>query len=96
MLILERTEKAMELYDIANDKLLEMIDTGDTETIERELKIVEEYGRLVGLAYGCDTAAINNIDDCEKLVRPGVKYPVNPDDLSFVRKMLKLWKEQCK
>jgi len=48
----------------------------------------------VGVAYGLDTADRNNFETCRDLIRPGAKNPAHPDDLSFVRRMVRDFKKQ--
>ena len=96
---LKETKDALDRYDRENDDLIILIDSSDHSdpdqaiVILKKIEIVEEYARQIGLAYGNDTKEINNREDCERFIRPGVKEPVNEDDLSFVRKMVKRWEE---
>lgn len=52
--------------------------------------------KAVGVAYGLDTADINDPETCAACVRPGAREPLGGEaDLSFVRRMVKHWRSQC-
>ena len=54
----------------------------------------DELAAAVGAAYGEDTQDRNNPATCAALIRPGPKVPTPGSELSFVRRMVKLWREQ--
>ena len=48
----------------------------------------DRLGEAVGIAFGLDTAGLNNPETCRKCVRPGPATPSPGAELSFVRRML--------
>jgi hypothetical protein len=71
------------LPDLTRTKrALELYDAGEAD------------GEAVGIAFGLDTADRNSFETCKACVRPGKKHPAHPDDLSFVRRMVKKWEEE--
>ena len=48
----------------------------------------DALAEAVGRAYGLDTADINKLDDCVKLIRPGPQVPPPGCEVSFVRRMV--------
>jgi hypothetical protein len=88
---LSRTIAALKRYDEKLPQLLQLMDLAASEEGVRlvELKI-EALGRLVGEAYGLDTADRNNPETCASTVRPGPAVPGVGQELSFVRRMVAL------
>ncbi len=79
---LTRTIKAIEAYDKAADA--------------SDLEALEALGESVGEAFGLDTSDRNNLNDCKQLIRPGPKVPGSGYELSFVRRMVELWRKEHK
>lgn len=89
---LARTVKALERYDILDDKFMAEIDSCSQKVGVELMYQIEEAGANVGEAFGLDTQLINNVDDCRRLIRPGFKVPAAGVRLSFVRRMAELYK----
>ena len=95
---LSRTEAAIAAYD-AHDITYMAALANDTGL--RSCKILDDWykesDRLafeVGKAYGEDTKDRNSPKDCAELIRPGPATPSDGSELSFVRRMVALWKAQ--
>jgi hypothetical protein len=97
---LSRTEAAIERHDALEAELDS--DAGADLAIENpgrasnQLERLDFLAREVGRAFGLDTADRNDPTTCEALVRPGPAVPRPGYELSFVRRMVKQWKEQEK
>jgi hypothetical protein len=85
---LSRTAQAIREYDAYK------IDWDGTNTYL--LKAIDKQDALaeaVGIAFGLDTADRNSMDTCRRFIRPGFAVPAPGYELSFVRRMVALWKE---
>lgn len=50
----------------------------------------DELAEAVGIAYGLDTAHVNDFETCRACIRPGHPNPPGGDeDLSFVRRLVR-------
>jgi hypothetical protein len=88
---LSRTKAALEVYDAFDS---EFDAEGSQDDVLAEFAELERFGKAVGRAFGLDTADRNNVDDCERCIRPGNKVPPAGMQLSFVRRMVERWEEQ--
>lgn len=92
---LSRTAAALEAHDRAYEALREA--ASRSIGIHRLHALDAEVDRLaaaVGAAYGLDTADRNDPGDCAALIRPGSPSPPPGSELSFVRKMVALWRRR--
>lgn len=87
---LERTKKAIEVYDAYADDYRVQGLAMSPEQQEIALDHLERLGEAVGEAYGMDTAGQNDPQTCKDLIRPGPKVPGPGQELSFVRRMVAL------
>jgi len=95
---LSRTEAAIAAYD-AHD--ITYVAALAANSGYRSCTILDEWykksDRLafeVGKAYGEDTKDRNDPKTCADLIRPGLATPSSGSELSFVRRMVALWKAQ--
>jgi hypothetical protein len=95
---LSRTEAAIAAYDAHDITYMAAL---AANTGRRSCTILDEWYKKsdllafkVGEAYGLDTKDRNNPKDCADLIRPGPATPSDGSELSFVRRMVALWKEQ--
>jgi len=79
---LSRTAKSIEEYDDYYKKFQLM------------LAKLEKLAEAVGEAFGLDTIDRNDPEVCKNHIRPGTITPLPGYELSFVRRMVKKWKEQ--
>lgn len=86
---LSRTAQALREYDAAVDSIpkRKWWEDGESE--------IERLERAVGRAYGEDTKDRNNPLTCEQCIRPGPKHAPVGGELSFVRRMVAKWEQQC-
>lgn len=84
---MSRTAKALEHYDHLNVALKD-------DTTQKGNQLVMDAARDVGVAFGEDTKDRNDPQVCADLIRPGPKVPGPGAELSFVRRMVKLWRER--
>lgn len=82
---LTRTRKAVAAYDA----LVALPMPDDFGQAWARLKAEDAAGEAVGVAYGEDTKDRNNPEVCRACIRPGKANPAHPDDLSFVRRMVR-------
>lgn len=91
---LSRTANAIVAYDVFNESLdFSKMNQAKADGAFAEL---ERLAEAVGLAYGQDTAKINNVDTCRMCIRPGHKVPGPGCELSFVRRMVAKWEKEKK
>lgn len=91
---LSRTAAALERYDAERGRIKRLWDNVETDQDVAFVTAEEErFARAVGEAFGLDTADRNNPRTCADLVRPGPKVPVPGAELSFVRRMVEIWRE---
>jgi len=90
---LSRTAAALDRLDIAWKEFDHLISGGlysakNAKDLDQK---IEELDQAVGTAYGVDTADRNDPETCASL-RAGAPPPGVEE--SFVRRMVRLWKEQ--
>lgn len=69
---LARTAAAIKAYDEQSKKFDTLFDAPKlrNEDVEKEWLALEEKAKAVGHAFGLDTAHTNNMETCERCVRP--------------------------
>ena len=91
---LSRTEAAIRLYDEQQVRLNALIESGKSNSkLEAAYDQLEKLSVVVGVAYGEDTKDRNNPETCRQLIRPGHKMLPSGYEESFVRRMVRLWRE---
>jgi hypothetical protein len=88
---LARTVKALEEYDVFDKEFCAMDRDDD---LVAALEKLDRLGEAVGIAFGLDTADRNSMDTCKNHIRPGPATPAPGCELSFVRRMAKLYLEE--
>ncbi len=83
------TEAAIKRYDEVDEAF--DIETDDALAHDA---LLEQLGREVGRAFGEETKTINNVEKCADLVRPGKRIPPPGSEENFVRRLVRLWREQ--
>lgn len=53
----------------------------------------EQLEKTVGICFGLDTADRNSPQTCAECIRPGPKVPPSGQELSFVRRMVRIWEQ---
>lgn len=77
---LSRTATALRAYDLAY--------------IRNDFEKVDKLAKAVAMAYWEDTKDRNNKETILATIKPGNPRPLHPDNLSFVRKMVRDWIQQ--
>ena len=88
---LSRTAMAIEEYDKYHDKFKVM---PTDRNLGKAVGKLERLAEAVGGAFGLDTIDRNDPQTCKDHIRPGFANPPPGYELSFVRRMIKKWKEQ--
>lgn len=96
---LSRTAEALAVFDAAYerwDNIGESIVHGGLDRADSRLWDEEKaLGAWVGECFGLDTADRNSVKTCVECVRPGAPVPPPGCELSFVRRAVAEWKDQC-
>jgi len=90
---LSRTARAIEVLDRLEPILREKVISCPTNKAERIQAEIDALEREVGEAYGEDTKDRNDPRACAEL-RAGSPVPPPGCELSFVRRMVGLWRER--
>jgi hypothetical protein len=96
---LKRTAAAIDAYDKVDGeigKIMELVHArrGNLDELDELCAERDRLGEAVGIAYGEDTKGFNDPDTCGALIRPGRKVPPLGASESFVRRMVRLWREK--
>ena len=87
---MSRTAVALAAYDKADVKFGDGCGLTQADWLD-QFAALEDLAEAVGVAFGLDTADINNQETCRRHVRPGPKEPGPGFELSFVRRMVAKW-----
>lgn len=93
---LSRTAKAIETRDRVMPLLDEKLACESNAVALKVLAEIEAVERDVGAAFGEDTKDRNDPKVCADCVRAGPPVPPPGCELSFVRRMVNLWRERSK
>lgn len=96
---LSRTEAALAAFDEFESKFCErVLATRSHAELARLDAENERLSREVGVAFGQDTdralGGPNDPDVCASLIRPGPAKPPPGYEVSFVRRMVRLWQDR--
>lgn len=96
---LSRTAEALRVFDEFDATFLaKVLATRDQKELAKLDKEHERLAREVGVAFGLDTdrahGGPNDPEVCAGVIRPGPAVPAVGMEESFVRRMVRKWKEQ--
>jgi hypothetical protein len=96
---LKRTAAAIDAYDKVDGEVgrvmnLARADRGNPDCLDGLFEERERLAEAVGAAYGEDTKGLNDPVTCRAMIRPGSKVPPLGAEESFVRRMVRLWREE--
>jgi hypothetical protein len=85
-----RTIAALALYDAADAECDRNLIDWPLDVGTAKLRELERLAEKVGIAFGLDTADINNPETCRQCVRPGAAVPPPGFEEAFVRRAVRV------